>query len=207
MNPSPEELAGWQAEIRQLREKSKAKQHESGLIAFYGSSSIRLWEDMEEDLIPHNVINLGFGGSSYRWCDHFFEEVFEFVQPSKIILYAGDNDLGGGTPHQEILGHILSLLNKIKRSYGSLPIGLISVKPSPDRLHLKEKIETLNSELLSISRHLRAGSYINIYREMLNFDGTLRPELFLEDQLHLNTKGYKLWKKVVKDHLDNEMDQ
>lgn len=207
MNPSDVEIALWKEEIKQLREKSSALNDEKNLIAFYGSSSIRLWELMESDLTPHNVINLGFGGSSYRWCDFFFEEVFEFIHPSKIILYAGDNDLGGGTPQNVILGHILSLINKIKNKYGEIPIDIISIKPSPDRLHLKEKIEALNSELLTVTYNLDEGSYINIYREMLNFDGTLRPELFLEDQLHLNTKGYKLWKKVIKDHLDNASSQ
>ena len=202
MNPSEEELNIWKEEIAAIRSKSKKLTDQTGLTAFYGSSSIRLWSTMEEDLAPHHVMNLGFGGSSYRWCDHFFDEVFEFVRPSRIILYAGDNDLGGNTPHHEIQAFILSLLNKIKGKYGNIPIGIISVKPSPDRLHLKEKIELLNAELLSISNHLEQGSYINIYREMLSFDGTLRPELFVEDQLHLNPKGYELWKKVIKDHLD-----
>lgn len=207
MNPSDEEIALWEEEIKQLREKSKGLKDQQNLIAFYGSSSIRLWDSMEYDLTPHKVINLGFGGSSYRWCNFFFEEVFEFIHPSKVILYAGDNDLEGGTPLDEILGHILSLITKIQNKYGKIPIDIISIKPSPDRLHLKDKIEILNSELVTISRKLEDGSYINIYREMLNFDGTLRPELFVDDQLHLNTKGYKLWKKVVKDHLDNEKSQ
>ena len=202
MNPTQEELEIWKVEIQQLRKKTQSLEPKDRLTAFYGSSSIRLWSNMEHDLAPHQVVNLGFGGSSYRWCDYYFEEVFEHVYPQRIILYAGDNDLGGNTPQHEILGFILSLINKIKKKYNDIPIGIISVKPSPDRLHLKERIEQLNAELLSITNHLADGSYINIYREMLNFDGTLRPELFVEDQLHLNLKGYELWKKVIKDHLD-----
>lgn len=202
MNPEEEEINIWKEEISILRERAKTIGEQPNLIAFYGSSSIRMWENMENDLAPHHVINLGFGGSSYRWCNHFFEEVFEFVKPKKVILYAGDNDLGGNTPQNDIIAYVLSLINKIKNKYGEIPIGIISVKPSPDRLHLKEKIEQLNIELLSITKYLDDGSYINIYREMLNFDGTIRPELFLEDQLHLNLKGYELWRKVLKDHLD-----
>jgi len=192
----------WKEEVKLLNEKSKPYKDKENLIAFYGSSSIRMWENMGDDLAPHQVVNLGFGGSSYRWCNYFFEEVFEFINPKKIVLYAGDNDLGTETPLNEILGHILSLINKIKRKYGDIPIAIISVKPSPDRLNLKEKIEGLNAELLSITRNLDNGIYVNIYREMLNFDGTVRPELFLEDQLHLNLKGYELWKAVIKVLLD-----
>ena len=204
MNPEPDDLNMWEEEISLLVQKSRNYGEQNDLIAFYGSSSIRLWEQMESDLTPHQVLNLGFGGSSYFWCDLHFEEVFQALNPKKIVLYAGDNDLENDTPHEVILGHILSLINKIRNKYGNIPLGIISVKPSPIRLYLKEKIELLNSVLLAISRNLENGSYINIYREMLNFDGTVRPELFLEDQLHLNPKGYELWKDVIKDHLDHE---
>ena len=204
MNPEPDDLNMWEEEISLLVQKSRNYREQNDLIAFYGSSSIRLWEQMESDLTPHQVLNLGFGGSSYFWCDLHFEEVFQALNPKKIVLYAGDNDLENDTPHEVILGYILSLINKIRNKYGNIPLGIISVKPSPIRLYLKEKIELLNSELLTISRNLENGSYINIYREMLNFDGTVRPELFLEDQLHLNPKGYELWKDVIKDHLDHE---
>src|SRR5208337_3077981 len=33
-------------------------------VAFYGSSSIRLWETLQEDFPGIGVVNLGFGGSS-----------------------------------------------------------------------------------------------------------------------------------------------
>lgn len=204
MNPEETDINMWRDEIGQLREKSKAYLDKQDLIAFYGSSSLRLWENMDEYLKPHQVINLGFGGSSYFWCDYHFEEVFELLRPKKMVLYAGDNDLENGTPKDKILGFILSLLDKIRKKYGEIPISIINVKPSPIRVHLREKIENLNSELLSITKKLNQGSYINIYREMLNFDGTVRPELFLEDQLHLNLKGYALWGKVIKDHLDKQ---
>lgn len=204
MNPEEDDVNIWQEEISLLTKKSESLCDKKDLIAFYGSSSIRLWEFMESDLTPHEVVNLGFGGSSYYWCDLHFEEVFKELKPKKIILYAGDNDLENDTPQHVILGYILSLINKIKKKYGDIPMAIISVKPSPIRLHLKEKIESLNAELLGITKNLKYGSYINIYREMLNFDGTVRPELFLEDQLHLNLKGYELWKDVIKDHLDHE---
>ena len=92
-----------------------------------------------------------------------------------MVLYAGDNDLENNTPEDKILGYITSLIDNIKRKYGDIPISIIGVKPSPIRVHLREKIEHLNLELLSITKHLNHGSYINIYREMLNFDGTVRP--------------------------------
>ena len=135
----------WKPEITLLKKRVKALPPEKqNVTAFYGSSSIRLWEQLSEDLKPHQVINLGFGGSSYRWCDHFFQEIFGALNPREIILYAGDNDLGNGIPEDEILESVKNLLRKIEAKYGIISVAIISVKPSPDRLYLKENIESLN---------------------------------------------------------------
>lgn len=202
MNLEIAEIDSWKEEISQLREKSKAYLKKKDLVAFYGSSSIRLWDQMSNDLAPHSTINLGFGGSSYFWCNHFFEEVFEFVSPSQVILYAGDNDLGSETPERDILNHVDQLLQKIQNQFGQIPISIISVKPSPDRLYLKNEIESLNEKLAEICRNIEHAGFINIYSAMLTAEGEVRPELYEEDQLHMKSSGYTIWKKVVKDHLD-----
>ena len=43
--------------------------------------------------------------------------------------------------------------------------------------------------------------YIDVFTPMLGEDGRPRPELFIEDKLHLNAKGYALWKQVIAPHL------
>lgn len=193
----------WRPEINLLKERVQTQSANQQVTAFYGSSSIRLWEELSEDLAPHHVINLGFGGSSYHWCDHFFEEVFEHLRPTEIILYAGDNDLGNNIPEVEILFNVERILKKIEAKYGSLKVSIISVKPSPDRLYLKENIESLNAALESLILSRPKGRFINIYDSMLT-NGMVRPELYLEDELHMNRKGYEIWKEVVKKHLDSK---
>ena len=202
MDLALQEINIWKDEIELLREKAKTSVQKKNLIAFYGSSSIRLWDNMAEDLSPYETINLGFGGSSYKWCDHFFGEVFEFVKPSRIILYAGDNDLGTGTTENQIIHSVNNLLTKMEIVFQGIPISIISVKPSPDRLYLKDKIESLNKKLFHKTKQISNGSYIDIYQSMLTSDGDVRPELYLEDQLHMNLNGYEIWKKVIKKHLD-----
>ena len=175
----------WGEQIHRLREKSKGYAGTQDLVSLYGSSSIRMWESMENDLHPLRTVNLGFGGSSYFWCDYFFEEIFEFTRPSKLVLYAGDNDLGSGVPEADILSSVDRLIIKIDKKFGSIPVAIISVKPSPSRSYLKEKIESLNRSLSArIARRYR-GSFIDVYTEMLHANGALRPELYLEDQLHI----------------------
>jgi hypothetical protein len=39
--------------------------------------------------------------------------------------------------------------------------------------------------------------YIDVFTPMLTKDGKPRPELFVEDRLHMNRQGYELWKSII----------
>ena len=62
-------------------------------IVFVGSSSIRLWKTLAEDMAPLPVINRGFGGSQLAHAIHFADRIVVPYRPRAVVLYAGDNDL------------------------------------------------------------------------------------------------------------------
>ncbi|MEM6360100.1 MAG: GDSL-type esterase/lipase family protein [Bacteroidota bacterium] len=194
------ELGIWRQEISALKQKVKTQKHTPNLTAFYGSSSIRLWETMSKDLAPYKVINLGFGGSTFGLCSYFFDEVFEHFTPREIVLYGGDNDLSKISP-RETVTNLKALISKIIKKYENPALSLISIKPSPERAYLEEQILLLNEELKRIIEAAPNGRYIDIHPQMLDPKGDPIPELFMDDQLHMNSQGYKIWKEVVTDHL------
>ena len=44
-------------------------------------------------------------------------------------------------------------------------------------------------------------SFIDVYHHMLNPDGTPMKEIFIEDDLHMNAKGYTIWQKLIEPYL------
>ena len=40
--------------------------------------------------------------------------------------------------------------------------------------------------------------YIDVATPMLNSDGSIKPDLFVSDQLHMNQKGYNLWRDIAR---------
>lgn len=48
---------------------------------------------------------------------------------------------------------------------------------------------------------LGESNYIDVYQKMLNQQGQPIPEIFLEDSLHMNAKGYAIWKKEIEPYL------
>jgi lysophospholipase L1-like esterase len=46
-------------------------------------------------------------------------------------------------------------------------------------------------------------TFIDIWEAMLTEDGRRIPQLFVDDGLHINAEGYKIWTKLVRRHLES----
>lgn len=123
----------YEAEVRNLERASALRLPRGRPPVFYGSSSIRLWDTLAKDFDPR-VLNLGFGGSTLEAFDYFFQRLITPVNPRSLLLYAGDNDLGDGRDPEQVVSWFRSLADKLERSLGAIPLGFVSVKPSPARL-------------------------------------------------------------------------
>lgn len=192
----------WDKEIKRLLKRIKTHNRKENLIVFYGSSTIRLWVQLPRDLSPHNVINLGFGGSSYAWCLRYFNTLFDKITPQRIIFYAGENDLGEGLTIQQVLDNFRMLVEKVRYTFPKTKISVISIKPSPNRKGLSKKFVELNSMYKKYILSVKGGTYIDLYHPMLNQMGSIRSELYLSDGLHLNRLGYKIWSNELNKFLN-----
>lgn len=187
----------YEAEVRALEALQNERDGQCRPIVFYGSSSIRLWGTLKEDFPDLPFLNLGFGGSTMEACNHFFERIVLPFQPSALVLYAGDNDLGDGRKPEQVLRYYQCLSSKVNCYLDPIPFALISIKCSPARYHLKAAIQ--NTNLFLEQEHLSKPGrfFLDITSPMMNVDGTPRKELYVEDGLHLNSKGYAVWREVL----------
>ncbi|WP_299434001.1 cyclic nucleotide-binding domain-containing protein [uncultured Maribacter sp.] len=201
INNLSEPPAMWSNEIKRLRKRVNKLDHQEQLFVFYGSSSIRLWVSMKKDLDPLNIINLGFGGSTFAWCIHYFDEIFTAVNPTKIVLYAGENDLSEGKTPQQVLADCQELVRLIYNKYPEVNLALISLKPSVEREAMIPNIIETNLLLSKyIIGELKA-QFINVFAQMISSENRPRPELYISDGLHLNKKGYSIWSNAIKSAL------
>ncbi len=192
-------------EIRRLQKRIEKRQNREKLVVFYGSSSLRLWVHMKEDLSPMNTLNLGFGGSSFLWCMHHFNTLFEGLAPHEIVLYAGDNDLGSGVEKEELPTRFRKLREQIRSKYPRTPIHFISIKPSPARDYLIPAIKWVNGEIEKEIEKDASMRFINIFDPMLEGHHP-NTAYYLSDLLHLNRRGYEVWKKVLREHFQLDSD-
>jgi lysophospholipase L1-like esterase len=188
----------YEDDVRQL-EARREMEFDNPELIFYGSSSIRLWDTLGKDFEERKVANLGFGGSTLAACVWFFERIMSDYNPSTLIVYAGDNDLGDGRNPEEVFIFFQQLMVKVKARFGDIPCYFISLKPSLSRWNLADKFMYTNNLIEGeIIKSQNNWKFIDVYKSMLDSSGHPKPQYYAEDGLHLSKMGYKLWKEIIK---------
>lgn len=169
-------------------------------IVFTGSSSVRMWHDLQERFPNHQIVNSGFGGSQASDLLQYTEELILKYRPEKVFIYEGDNDISEGKSAKEIIKNISSIIEKVRAQDATTEIVLIGAKPSIARWNLKKDYKRLNRNFRKLTRRDVQMNYADVWKPML-IKGKLIEELFIEDGLHMNAKGYEIWYKALKPYL------
>ena len=167
------------------------------VAVFTGSSSIRLWENLANDCRNFKAINTGFGGSQTSDLLYFVDALVLRYQAPKVFIYEGDNDINAGKSPDVILSTMKKLVAKIHNEQPNTQIYLISAKPSLSRWSLKTQYERFNSLLNGYCQTAPWLHYIDVWQIMLDNKGQPKADIFIADSLHMNSKGYALWKDKI----------
>jgi lysophospholipase L1-like esterase len=187
-------------EVEAIVSRSQEKGYSEPVI-FIGSSSVRMWSTLEQDFPEFRILNHGFGGSEYKDLLTYQERLIEEFEPSMIVVYAGDNDIANGTEVSATLNKAEQFIDGLKRLTGGVPVIVLSTKPSIARWELNDKYIEFNTKLEKLLSVIDHAVYVDVWQPMLNNKGEVKTKLFLEDGLHMNEKGYQIWKNALKPFL------
>jgi lysophospholipase L1-like esterase len=191
----------YEQEVQELEQAVASRVNGNRPPVFYGSSSIRLWATLAEDFDPR-VLNLGFGGSTLEACLYFFPRLVPPAHPRSLLLYAGDNDLGDGRSPDAVLADFCRFADQVLARLSAIPFGFVSVKLSPARYMIRDRIRRFNELVRAEIESRPSGYYVDVSSSMLDESGKPRAELFLLDGLHLSRQGYRLWGRLLERHRD-----
>lgn len=187
----------WAAAIDRLTAADATQPPPANGIVFVGSSSIARWPTLAADFSGMPVIQRGFGGSEIADSVHYLDRIVLPYRPKTVVLYAGDNDLKAGKSPEAVAADFREFCAKIHAALPQTGILFIAIKPSPARWDLREKMEQCNALIAAACAADPRLGYVDIYHAMLDAGGKPRPDLFVEDQLHMNAEGYALWTKAI----------
>lgn len=191
-------------DIQAFKKKDSASFPGTGKILFVGSSSFTKWTDVQEYFPSFPIINRGFGGSTLLDVIRYEKEIIFPYNPKQIVIYCGENDIANDSTvtGKMVFKRFKKLYRNIHRYIGYVPLLYISMKPSPSRWHLREKMMEGNRLIQNfLERQSRHVQFISVWDAMLGPDGKPKDEIFIEDKLHMNSKGYLIWQRLIEPYL------
>jgi lysophospholipase L1-like esterase len=165
-------------------------------ILFVGSSSIRLWRTHES--FPNlPVVNRGFGGSQISDVIHFADQVVFPYHAKVIVFYAGNNDIAAGKSAQRVFEDWRKFVGLVRARQPGTRMVFLAINPSRSRWKFWPEVQKANGLIAEFCKNDPHLTFADCTTLFLGPDGQPDSSLFINDQLHLNAKGYAAWTKAL----------
>lgn len=165
-----------------------------GKIIFLGDSLTDYcnWDELFNN---SNIKNRGIGGDVINGVIDRLDSIIK-SKPKKIFLMIGINDLRHNRSVDDILIDYEKLLKILKQELPETDIYVKSILPTDNRESMQiNDIMTINQELKNLTEKY-GFTFIDLFDLFTTKDNLLDP-IFTFDGLHLNGKGYLIWKNEI----------
>lgn len=193
----PVSSPAWEADMARFAAEDAASPPPPRPVVFTGSSSVRMWDTLAQDFPGVPVLNRGFGGSQVRDSVWYADEVALRYRPRQVLVYAGDNDIDAGRTPQQVLHDVQAFVARLRSEQPGLRIGYLAIKPSPLRSEQLPRQREANALVRDWAATQHGVDFIDVFTPMLDAQGQPDESLFIGDRLHMNAKGYALWRGIV----------
>lgn len=189
----------WEEDIRLLEKHTSGP---PGSVVFLGSSSIRLWRTLAEDMSPIPTVRRGFGGAKMADAVHYAARLVTLEKPAAIVVFVGTNDVvpGAVTSAETLLQGYRTLIGNIRSVHAKVPVYYVGITPSPSRWEVWGNAEEAN---FLIRAHTDADDSLHFIDTgpSLIVDGVPSADYYIFDGLHLSSRGYAIWTDIIKARL------
>lgn len=198
----------WDKEVATLAANNATEGSEDSIL-FLGSSSIRLWNSISQDIAPWKPVRRGYGGSKFCDVALYTPQLIRGLKYRAAAIFVA-NDITGSeldkTP-EEIARLAKVVIDSIRTERPGTPVMLISITATPSRFKHWPRIEQANRALEKLSSELKDVSFLETQASYLTPEGQPKPEYFVKDMLHQNPEGYRVWGGLVRKKLDEMIDR
>ena len=191
----------WQGAINALVKQDATTPPPANPIVFVGSSSIVKWKTLAQDFPGLPVMNRGFGGSEVFDSLTYAHRIVIPYRPRQIVFYAGGNDINAGKTPERVFKDFKAFAARVHKSLPQTRISFISIAGNPKRWSQVTQVRALNQMVENWVKTDPRLEFIDVFHPMLQANGLPKFNIFVSDQLHMNEKGYAIWKEVVGPHL------
>lgn len=199
--PSGEQPDAWEKELAKL---DTAGLPPARPIVFVGSSSIRGWQTLAEDMAPLPVLNRGFGGSRIFDTVFWLDRLVARFDPAVVVVFAGTNDLAGKEPRTAawVAQRFDDLVARLRTLGSDAQVCYVAITPTPSRVEHLGLVREANALLAARCAQDPQLHFVDTAAGMVTADGQPDPKWFGKDMLHMNAEGYRHWTATLKPVLE-----
>jgi len=196
----------WEKAIRAFENKERKQAAPKGAVVFAGSSTIRFWGGLVQDMAPLPTVQRGFGGAKVNDVTHYMDRLITPHDPAMVVLYIGSNDLldfGGNRPKsvQEMQQLYDILLTRLHDRLPDAVIVVLATFPSPLNARRAAQIEAVNEYVRETAERTSWLEVVDGNDALKTPGGDPDRSLFRFDRVHLNKKGYRRWAQILRPQL------
>jgi hypothetical protein len=163
---------------------------------FVGSSSFARWSTIGTDMGPWIVHNRGVGGAFLPELIQRFANEGPVTPPQAIVFYAGDNDIAKGKDPATAAREFREFVAVKMARMPDVPMLTLSVKPSPKRWAMRPVQHVYDVAMQQTAARTPNLLFVDATSGLL-VNGRPGP-FFIEDGIHMNAVGYRVWAAVVR---------
>jgi len=196
----------WEKQIRAFEKRERKRPTTKRAVVFVGSSTIRLWGALAQDMAPLPTVQRGFGGAKVNDVIHYMDRLITAHDPAMVVLYIGSNDLldfAGNRPKsvEEMQGLYDTLLTRLHDRMPDARIIVLATFPSPLNARRAPQIEAVNEYLHETAEDKPWLELVDGNSALKTSSGDPDRSLFRFDRTHLNRKGYMRWAQILRPKL------
>lgn len=191
-------------DIQNFKKQDSIAMPPKNAILFIGSSSFTKWTDVQAYFPGFTIINRAFGGSTLSEVTGYADDIIFPYKPKQVVIYCGENDLASSDTITStiILNRFKQLFGIIRNKLGNIYVTYVSIKPSPSRKKIQPRLVQSNELIRAFLKTKSRTGFVDIYHPMIKTNGLINGEIFTKDSLHMNAKGYAIWKKEMLPYLE-----
>jgi lysophospholipase L1-like esterase len=192
----------WESAIAAFEEQDRVSAPPADATLFVGSSSIRLWHDLEQDMAPLVTLRRGFGGARMNDVVYYAERLINRYDPAQVVIYVGSNDINVSDTPMEAVPVIREGLRSLLRIIGEhrpgTPVFYIAITPSILSWDKREAVAAANRAAREVCDSHSDATFIATEDLFLTAEGMPDKKLYQFDGLHLSKDGYARWTSRIK---------
>ena len=201
LEPYREAATQWEDEVAELASRNSEQVAGPDDVLFVGSSSIRLWDSIAEDMAPWSPVRRGYGGAKFSDVAVYLDRLLAGHKPKAVVYFAA-NDIANNPEKDKTPQEVAALAEYIVRftrdAMPDTPIFFIELTTTPSRFAVREQIAEANKLIKQVAANHPKCYFIPTKDLICDAAGVPKEELFRDDRLHLSQAGYELWATRIK---------